>query len=165
MIKSLTIKKPESEHRIFGAGAIEINFISGYNSVKAELIIKSNLFEHKFTGNEAESLCKKYFSDEELKTLSIDQVKELAAKATHTESVESDTKTRHTELVQARQLVMWYAFRKLQFSYQKAADIYEQDHATAMHAVNQIEKDEKYKKPQHSEMHKRFFELINEATI
>ena len=129
------------------------------------MIIKSNLFEHKFTGNEAELLCKKYFSDEELKTLSIDEVKELAAKATLTQTSESYAKTRHTELVQARQLVMWYACRKLQFSYQRAADIYEQDHATAMHAVNQIEKDEKYKKPQHSEMHKRFFELINEATI
>ena len=164
MIKSLAIKKPESEHKIYGVGTVDIIFTSVYNSIKAELTLKSDLFEKKYIGSEAESLCKKYFSDEELKTLSIDEVKEIASKATFTNQSESNGKTRHSEMVQARQLVMWYAVRKLQYSYRIAADIYGQDHATAVYAIKQIEKSDKFKKNEHSAMHKRFFELINEAT-
>lgn len=74
----------------------------------------------------------------------LERVINIACEITDISRALINLRSRKKEIVFARNLVFWYAIRKLHISTIKAAKLFNMNHATAIHGEKHIEKSNKY---------------------
>jgi len=142
MIQTQIIEIPESDHGLIGLGIIKYTY--KYNSIFVELKIHIESVNQEIilSGDEAKN---KWFNinDDSDKSI-INHVKKLAADSCGISFIKLKDKCRDEELVWARYLVMWYAKKYLNYSFNKAGKIFGKGHSLAIHAYDEIKKEDRH---------------------
>ncbi len=75
-------------------------------------------------------------------------ISHIAAEICGTDPIEMKQKIRTDNVVFARYLAMWYMVTEMNVSYRIAGAYFNRDHATAIHGVKIINKEDRFLKPQ-----------------
>ena len=65
-------------------------------------------------------------------------VEEIVASQWLTTVDEMHTKKRYRDVAEARQVVMWYAVNRMGYTYNRAGNIYDRNHVTAMYGIKTV---------------------------
>lgn len=65
-------------------------------------------------------------------------VEEIVASQWFTTVEEMHTKKRDRDVAEARQVVMWYAVNRMGYTYNRAGNIYDRNHVTAMYGIKTV---------------------------
>lgn len=65
-------------------------------------------------------------------------VEEIVASQWFTTVEEMHTKKRDRDVAEARQVVMWYAVNRMGYTYNRAGNIYDRKHVTAMYGIKTV---------------------------
>jgi hypothetical protein len=136
------IEISDSEHGLLGIGRVTYQYTSGNGNHTLKITMHDIDKEIKYVGKKAQSIYKRFISDSDKSTLNL--IKRLSCEAVGIPLFRLKEKSRKREVVWARNMVMWYANKYMKHSLQGSGDIFGKDHATALHAIREFNKCNKY---------------------
>jgi len=156
MNQKITSEIKEEDHGIAGLGLLKIDYI--YGNGHHDYTITSELMrcEINYQGDKAKQYANDLLENEHK---SLINVKRMACESCKITMAVMMSKTRLSEAVFARNLVMYYAVKYLGFSFAAAAKTVGKDHSTAIFAINKLKDGEKYMKQQHIDWFRNFKKL------
>lgn len=140
MKKIQSIEMGEHEHGLFGVGKIRYIYeIEGQTVKKLTIEIRGikGLITYVHTGVYAEECYKKVLGDMDEDLLNL--VKRLATESVGIPLIRLKDRGHSSELVWARNMVIWFARTQLNYSFSKAAKLFFLNHSTGMYAVKTFE--------------------------
>jgi chromosomal replication initiation ATPase DnaA len=161
-MKRIEIVINESNHGMLGVGDIVYDY--SYNSDFKKLIIDFTDLQYRktYTGEKAKLIMTGLLEKEDDR---IQKAKQIASDACNIPEFRMYEKTKKSEIVFARMLVIWYCMKYVNPSPKYAGKIFGKDRATAIHAKKIIEKDYKYLSDDQAIWKKRFINKIEENNL
>lgn len=155
---------PQSKHPFVGLGTGIIITENGKQEPK--VTIRFPLYDIELVtavGEKAKTVIMEMNSDETFDGDRIEYAKNAACEILSINSYQMNTSTKKQEAVFARWLVFDYAKNSLNFSLSRCGRLFfpEKDHATVLHAINKLKKDElKYLSSWQKEAHSQFWKRM-----
>lgn len=142
------------ESGLIGTG--KISYTYSVNNSKYKLIITWHLLEKEivYTGIKAKNIYHRMINDTHQETLNL--VKRLACDAVGIPLIRISEKTRKQEVVWSRNMVYWYANKYFKYTLHLCGEIFNKDHATALHGIREFNKQNKYQK-ENQQLWKKIF--------
>lgn len=153
--------KTEFDDLIPGIGLIKVTFDNKSPMAYYSIEIEKTQSKIEFFGEDATEFGLKLFNVENYNQskISIETVKKFANEST---GGNWETKTRHEENKLSRYFIAWYLVRHCKYSLSQAGILIgNYDHATILHGLKALERQEKYKSEYEIESFKKFKQLLN----
>jgi len=150
------VEMEENEHGLIGIGKIRYKYVS--NNSHHTLTITIPLVDKviEYTGTKAKNVYYKIINDTHLDTVNL--IKRIACDSVGIPIIRLKEKSRKQEVVWARNLVFWYVNKYLRYSLSVSGQLFGMNHATVIHGIREINKENKYQKEIHQLWKKRFLD-------
>ena len=136
------IEMTDTEHGLVGTGKVSYDYTA--NNGKHRLVIYWHLIDKEivYTGIKAKNIYHRMINDTHMETLNL--VKRLACDAVGIPLIRINEKSRKREVVYARNMVFWYVNKYLKYSLAVSGQLFDKNHATAIHGIREFNKESKY---------------------
>jgi len=153
----------ERDHGLIGIGEISYEYTSDFGF--SELIITLHKLDKiiVYTGIEAKNIWKRVLDDNDDSRLNL--VKRLACDSVGIPLLRIYENSRKEDAAFARWLTIWFAKIHMKMSYRLSGMIFNKDHSTAIHAINEIRKPDIYLKQEHRLWRKIFMDKLKEKEL
>ena len=142
------IEMTEYDHGLSGLGSISYDYCYSQKNHKLTIKIAKLDSEIVYNGMKAKQKYHKMMREETAETINL--IKKISADAVGIPVHRLKEKSRKKEVVWARNMVMWYVKMHLKHTYAQSGELFGKDHATAIHAMKEFNKDNKYLTSQQS---------------
>lgn len=152
----------EAEHQIAGLGEILIRYTTTPMTQDYSITITKMRSTLRYTGKEAKTYASQMLLGERNSDYDLHRIKYIAAEACETTVEKMASRSRSSEAVYARNLVMFVAVREYNRSLSAAGALFDRDHATAHRAIRIVDSETRFKSPQTRFWESRFFKAIDD---